>query len=328
MQILIQKIGIAFVLALVILNMSGCASIYLASRDAARKERYLVSELGKSRAELEERWGKPVTYVENTDGTVTCSYEYDALTEAKMKPLDSVIPASGAQEFSLVVFTVIETFAFPYYVAKDLALRERYRAMVTYDQGNNAISDHHYPITVTDGWPAPPYPPYEVSPIVQARLAQFPPGKGILKFVIRSSNDTEQMHCTERFNLIHSLGAASVNDYILQAFNMELNAAGRYSPQVGIPFTATIGWLRPHSDESSEEEIWGYYMQFLSPDGRSVKVQTRFIHYLENSCEEFVKAFKLAVADTFENLVQTSEFCSFICNGDPRCPRSPESLLP
>jgi hypothetical protein len=328
MYIVIHKIVITIILALVIINVSGCASSYVIIRNEFILENQGKNKVGKTRDELEKQWGNPVTYTENTDGTFTCTYEYDALTGSKTKPLSWYIPDLTLHDkvwdtLFIGSWIVVDTITFPYYFAKDIASIDRYEATITYDQDN--IATREYYSLITDDrhtWS------YEISPIVQARLAQLPPGKGILKFLVTNLKDSVQVNCPESFALSYSLCVGSVNAFILKAFNMELKAADRYDSQAGVHFAASIDWLPSHSDDSCEETIWGIQMQFFLPDGRTLKAQTCDIHFQESNCEELGKAFKLAVATMFENIVESSEFCSLLCNGDPRCPPSTESLYP
>jgi len=138
MQHAISKLGTPFFIIYISLCLSNCTSSYLSTREKFINERLYTNETGKTRAELEKRWGDPVTTVINPDRTVTCTYEYKVMADADLKPW-----ALTGDAFS---FFLKETIPFPYYVVKDLFIRDCFQAKVTYNQQDVAFIESHYPI--------------------------------------------------------------------------------------------------------------------------------------------------------------------------------------
>jgi len=292
--------------------VAGCGSSYLAARKALITEKMGTDETGKMRDELEKRWGKPVWERTEADGTVACTYEYNALSEPWLKPLDTVVP--GGQEGGLIAFVLAESAIFPYYLAKDMVVRDRYRAKVIYSADGVAIRERHYRIDHEV-----PIPAYEHSHTLSQQLASVSYRKAYIYQFWAPGPFPNFESCQMEVAPMLPDGFY-VQTYLEDALNGQLREAGLYDPSGGVRIGAKLEKASYHQLGIFTGSTWSIVLSLEGPDGLIARTTTEHFCPGKVTCAGMAQCFPAAIAAAFNDIIRSPGFCANMASAPASCP--------
>jgi hypothetical protein len=296
-----------------VMMVAGCGSSYLAARKALITEKMGTSETGKTREELENRWGKPVWERTEADGTVACTYEYNALTEPWLKPLDTVVP--GSQEGGVIAFILAESAIFPYYVAKDVVVRDRYRAKVIYSADGVAVRERHYKIDN-----AVPIPAYESIPTLREQFEARVYRKAYVYYSLVHGPFPNFENCQMEVSPMLPDGELYLEDYLKSAFNGQLDEAGLYDSSEGTRILADMVKASYRQIGVFTGSVWEITLALEGPDGLIGRTTTEHFCPGKVTCAGMAQCFPGVIAAAFIDIVRSPEFCAKMASDPASCP--------